>query len=202
MQQINLYQPMLRKARKVFSARALAQSLAVIVVALVAIGGFGQWQLSSLERELMRARAQQLESAQRVEQLRAMVPVRPADAALQQRVEVLQQEQATKQRVLSALSGSRPGNHQGFVEQLEGLARQSLDGLWLTRVEIAGAGTVLGLHGRAVSPELLPRYLQRLGDEPVFAGTEFRSFVMAQGARESSVEFTLDTRGNIRGAAP
>ena len=51
-QQVNLYQPIFRKQRQVFSAPTLAQAAALIVVALLGLYGFGRFKLTGLEVEL------------------------------------------------------------------------------------------------------------------------------------------------------
>ena len=44
MQQVNLYQPIFRKQKKVFSARALVQAVVLVAVALGGIFGYSRWQ--------------------------------------------------------------------------------------------------------------------------------------------------------------
>lgn len=193
MQQVNLYQPILRKERKLFSAVALAQTLVFVSVALLTLWGYGYWQVGSLEREVARAELQRQQGGQRLEQLRVLYPARPEDETLARRLAAAEADLQAKQRMLAALSQRSFGNTAGFVPHFEGLARQQLEGLWLTRIEFSRGGVELGLQGKALRPELLPRYLRSLGAEPAFGGTEFQSFVMTRPEQRTGVEFVLHT---------
>ena len=48
-QQINLYQPIFRKQRQIFSATTLAQVLGVVAAALLLLYGYGLLQVRGLE---------------------------------------------------------------------------------------------------------------------------------------------------------
>ncbi len=192
-QQVNLYQPILRRQEKVFSSATLVQALAVVAAALLAIWGYGAWQVHALDRQVQLARGQQAQSEARLQQLQRLYPEPVRDRALAGRVAAAEKELAQKRRVLHALSERAFGNTAGFVDQLQGLARQSVEGLWLSELELAAGGTRLRLRGNALAPELVPRYLQRLSAEPVFAGTEFQTFLMQRAADDRSIAFLLST---------
>ena len=51
-QQINLYQPIFRKQRKVFSAVTIAQAAGLFVVGLLLIYGYGRWQVAALGADI------------------------------------------------------------------------------------------------------------------------------------------------------
>ena len=53
-QEINLFQPIFRREKKVFSAAAMLQILGVVAVALGVIYAYGQWQLASARAEIVR----------------------------------------------------------------------------------------------------------------------------------------------------
>ena len=52
-QQINLYQPIFRRQRQIFSALTMAQAVGVFVTALLTIYGYGLWQVRGLEAEAL-----------------------------------------------------------------------------------------------------------------------------------------------------
>jgi len=54
-QQINLYNPLLLKQKKIFSARTMAQALGLIALGLIAVYGFARYQVTSLQTETERA---------------------------------------------------------------------------------------------------------------------------------------------------
>ena len=87
-----------------------------------------------------------------------------------------------------------------FRGHLSAFARQSFSGIWLTGLRVAAAGQDVVLEGRAVRPELVPNYLQRLNQEDVMQGHAFAELEIrrpeaadkAQG-QARFVEFRLAT---------
>jgi hypothetical protein len=55
-------------------------------------------------------------------------------------------------------------------------------------VSISGAGADIGVRGRALDPQRVPGYLNRLTSEPIMRGKAFGSLQIAQGAAGSRVE--------------
>ncbi|MGE0080723.1 MAG: PilN domain-containing protein [Thiohalomonadaceae bacterium] len=192
-QQINLYQPIFRKQEKVFSAKAMAQSAAVVVVGLLAFYGFGVWQLSALEAQREQVEQRRSEAVARMESLRQLYPERSKDAALEARVQQLARELDARTRIATQLGSGAEGNTRGFSAHLAGLARQRPEPLWLTHIGIAGGGSRLRLSGSALQPEAVPRFLQRLSAEPAFAGAGFRHLQIQREEASDRVEFTVQS---------
>ena len=74
----------------------------------------------------------------------------------------------------------------GFNSSIVKLARQHADGLWLTGLTINGAGSEIGVRGRALDPAAVPGYLTRLTREPILQGKGFGSLSISEGAREAA----------------
>jgi Tfp pilus assembly protein PilN len=72
------------------------------------------------------------------------------------------------------------GNKQGYSDFFIALARQSVQGVQLTKVDITDAGKAIEIYGRSASADRVPRYLQRLAHEKVMDGLEFGVFHIAQ----------------------
>ncbi len=112
---------------------------------------------------------------------------------------VLQSElaglRATRKRVQRDLQiiARHHGSSGGFSAFFGGLARNTLNGLWLSNVGVAAGGAELRLHGQATAPELVPRLLQSLATEPAFAGRAFREVTFERQEQESGavVDFQL-----------
>ena len=193
-QQINLYQPIFRKEKRIFSAVTISYSLGMVLVALLTIYGFGRWQVVGLETEVVRLEGQERASLERLERLtrdfdRDAAGNSPAEE-LRQATDVLE----SRKRILQALAGGAVGGTGGFSEQLAAFARQRLDGLWLSRVILSGRGQQLRLEGHVTKPEFVPRYLQNLAEEPVFAGTGFTNFAIQRPADgRGPMEFLVST---------
>ena len=191
-QQVNLYQPIFRKQRKVFSAVTIAQAAAVFIVGLLLIYGYGRWQLAALGADIDALELQRNAAMLQLQVLSAQA--RPASRArlIDDKLREAEIEARQKERLLRAFETGRIGNVSGFSAHFTALARQQLDGLWLERVEIRDDGIVLA--GAAELGELVPRYLQRLGAETAFAGTEFARLQLARGdERLAPVEFEVST---------
>jgi len=194
-QEINLYQPILRKRKKVFSARALLQASAAVAVGLLSFYGYGLWQVQSLQGELAGLEGQRDVASRRLAQLSAELrPNEKKSRLLEDEVERLSRELEVRHKVRALLTSGAYGNQGGFSEYLAGLARQRVDGLWLTGVEISEGRKDVGISGSALSPELLPMFVQRLAEESAFAGTRFETVRMVRPEADvSRVDFELRT---------
>lgn len=174
-QQINLFNPLFEKQKKYFSAVTLAQSLLIIGVACALLVVYGKRRVAALDKV---AAATVTQLTLKEAQLKKV----NLDFVPQQKSKVVEQQLAqaeadfkSLQTVVEVLKGGEFGNTSGFSEYFRAFARQSVDGLWLTGLSILGAGHEIALQGRVLQPELVPRYLGRLGKEEVMQGKAFAS---------------------------
>ncbi len=189
--QLNLYSIALRPERPALDARRLAAisgaSLGLLLVAGVVVG----WHARAADARVDRLEARRAAESTRVVELAALHPPRQADARLEAGVARLEAERAAKQELLSRLGNERLGNQRGFSEHVAGLARRRVEGIWLRRIELAAGGSSLHLAGGALAPELVPRFLDALGEEDAFAGQAFRALRLAQS--EGSLAWSART---------
>jgi MSHA biogenesis protein MshI len=144
-------------------------------------------------RELSSLTATRDLSTRRVNELAAQLQGKQADPALEAEMTALTQQRDRKMQALAALSlREAGGGAEGFSPQFIGLARQRLNGLWLTRIELSGAQ--MALQGVVLSEELIPRYLRRLGGESVFAGTSFEQARLERAGDSDELRFELRTQ--------
>nr|WP_267498660.1 PilN domain-containing protein [Massilia sp. IC2-278] len=170
--------------KKIFSTRTMAQALGVLVLGVVAMGLYGSARVSALQKQAD-AGAVQLQARQaRLLAVNAEFPPRQKDPALVEAVQEAERQLATLREVSGVLQGGELGNTRGYAEYFRALARQHVDGLWLTGLTITGAGTDIGVRGRALDPESVPGFLTRLTREPVMQGKGFGSLQISEGARE------------------
>ncbi len=172
-QQINLYQPIFRKQPKIFSAVTVLQMSGIFVLALLLIYIYSLWQSTMLGRQATQLNQQLRADTARLAQLEKVLPSHAVNPALQAALKSAMAQLDLKQQALSALAKRTYGVTGGFSGQLAGLARQHLNGLWLTEIRLARGGADFEMRGETVDPRLLPEYLQRLAAVPVFQGTEF-----------------------------
>lgn len=180
-QQINLYQPILRREQKVFSAVTMLQFLGALAIVMLAMFAFSRWQLAQLEAEHARLVTQERELIAQVTQLTNGHQEKPESRELRRQAEMAQREIVLKTRLLKLME-SQPVHSAGFADAFAGLARQRVDGLWLTGVEIerSGESRDVFLRGRAARAELVPQFVQLLSREPAFAGLRFQHMRLAQ----------------------
>lgn len=194
-QQINLYQPMFRRQKKVFSAVAMIQIVALVLLVLTAFYAYSWWSLQPFEQELAKVKREQSRLQTELSRLEAQAPDQSRSQLLEDEIKRLNRELEQKRRVAEVISGKRLGNRDGFAPLLEGLARQHISGLWLTSVSLEQGGQRLALSGKANSSELIPLYIQRLSREDVFAGLGFNVLEIRRSDSEPGVvEFDLATR--------
>jgi len=192
MQQINLYQPILRKQEKVFSAKTLLQGNLLVLAGLMLLSAYTLFQTRQLQQQLDEAIQQRSDRQQQLSTLRLQYPERLKDQTLQQQIEQLRGQLQNSQKLLAAVENYEDNPTQGFSAHLAGLARQDLRSLWLTRIVMRGQRQ-LALEGSALSAQDVPVLIQRLGREPVFSGTEFQRVEIHRNEETGQVDFFLNT---------
>lgn len=190
-QQINLYQPLFRRQKKVFAFRTLVQIAVIAVLGMLLIYAYGHWQTRLLDRQLVQLQTQEQTAVARLTELSRQSP---NSAALQTELARLRDSLAAKQQILARLANENVGNTQGFSAQLAGFARQTLDGLWLTDITLTAGGRELRLIGNTHTPELMPRYLQKLASEESLTGLRFREVRLSRPEESRYILFELATR--------
>lgn len=195
-QQINLFNPIFLKQKKVFSAVNMLDALALLLVGVALFYGYASIQTLNLDRQSVETARQYYQSKTRLNEASARYAPKKADAALAAEVDALQSQVNARKANLQDLSGGALGGGAGYAEYMRALARQSLAGLWLTEFSIGKGGTEMQISGRALQPELVPSYIHRLTREQVLHGRAFDSLSMTQ--REGA----LPADASRPGAAP
>jgi hypothetical protein len=195
-QQINLYQPIFRKQRQIFSGATLLQALGIVTAALIGIYGYGLAKVQALEAEVV-----QLEGRERAltTQLLRVDPAVGAGhrAELDAELKRLNATLVDQQRLIDVLGQHPLGDTGGFSGYLAALARQRTPQLWLTAVAINGGTGAIELAGRSLAPELVPEYMQRLGTEPALAGQQFDQFEIARDSETGQSAFRATSRAAL-----
>lgn len=172
-QQINLFNPIFLQQKKIFSARTMAQALAVLLLGLGALQVYGSRQVGALEREAAAGAAQLAAREVRLATVTTEFVPRGKSPAVEAELADAERQLASLRQVSGVLQRGELGNTRGYAEYFRALARQHQDGLWLTGVSISGAGNAIGVRGRALDPQRVPAYLNRLTVEPSMQGKDF-----------------------------
>lgn len=174
-QQINLYNPIFLKQKKIFSAATMAQALVAILVGAAAFAAFANYQVRHLAAEIERGEARVKAEEARVARVSGEFAARTRSAELEADIKRNEAELKARENIIALLAGGALGatldQGGGVSAYLRALARQNLEGLWLTGFELAGKE--MTLSGRALRGDLLPEYLRRLGREKVMQGRQF-----------------------------
>lgn len=192
-QQINLYQPIFRRQRQIFSALTMLQACGIVAAALLCMYAYGVWHVLGLEAEAVQLEGREKAYAAQFARL-------DPSSSLQRRREVEQElkelnEQLVNQQRLVEVLRQRPlGSTDGFSAYLAALARQYRNGLWLTELRINGATRAIELVGNTIEPNLVAEYLQNLGEEPALAGQLFDEFDVERGEPGAPVKFRVASR--------
>lgn len=202
-QQINLYNPLLLRQQKIFSARTMLQALAVLVLGMVVFGGYAKYQVAQLANSTAAAEKRLKAEQERTLRLTQQFAPRKKSGELEVEIQRAEQQLQSLKQVLSLVQQGSIGSQRGFSGYFQALARQSMEGLWLTGFAVAG--TQMEIAGRTLKPELLPDYLRRLGEEKTMQGQTFAALEMRRptaavgkdgkpGPAAPYIEFTLQSQ--------
>ena len=167
--QINLYSAGFRAPAKTFSA---AWTVAVVVAIGVAMAADYAWEA----RQLKDMRARRSEAGAQVKQLReqlvalAQAGQKGKSKALEGQVEQAESLVKGRQDLVDRLRTGEIGNREGYTNFLAAFARQRVEGLWLTGIDIFGPRSDFVIEGRTVRAELLSRFITMLRDEEALRG--------------------------------
>jgi len=206
-QQINLYNPQFEHQVQIFTVRSMATALGVLVLGLAGVIATAELRVARLQGEVDAGARRVAQAEKRLVEATASFAPRARDTRLAAELEDAGVQRAALQRVAERIQRGELGDTHGYAEYFRALARQNVEGLWLTGVSVDGAGNEIGVRGRALDAALVPGYLTRLRNEPVLQGKAIGSMVIKQAApvktraadgKDSEapapyVEFTLGT---------
>jgi MSHA biogenesis protein MshI len=195
-EQVNLFNPAFEEQKQVFAATTMAQALALLLVGVTCLGAYGSLRVAALQKQADAGAAQLAKKQARLASVGAEFAPRQNSAALAAELAQAEQELASLRKVGGLIEGGALGNTEGYSQYFKALARQNVDGLWLTGVSIAAAGNEIGVHGRALDPALLPGYLAGLAREKALQGKAFGSLQVNRPAAAPG------TDGKAAAAAP
>ncbi len=183
MQNINFYDPSLRLKRNWAGEEA---ALALLIVTAGAVAAAGFWVRH--ETKGLQATATAVAAACRAKQdavamLETRISGARADAALEHRLLGLQATLDHRTEGLRRLGSGALRQEGGYAAALLALARQSVDGLWLTTVTMDHGS--MTLRGRTFRPELIAIYAGRLNVEAALRGQTFRALDVRRPAEEA-----------------
>lgn len=174
-QQINLFNPVFLKQRKVFTSLAMAQALAVLVAGIGLLAWYSQDSVNQMQAQADQS-ARQLERRQaRLQTVSAEMAPKPKNAALAAQAAELELRLQALRDAGDVIGRGAIGNTKGYADYFRAFARQDIAGVWLTGLSIEGAGLGINIEGRATDASLVPGYIGQLSREAVLKGKTFAS---------------------------
>ena len=177
-QQINLYNPLLLKQKKIFSAKTMAQALGLIGLGLIAVYGYAYYQVTLLQMETEYAAKRHAAVQARLTRITQQFGPRQKSADLELNIKRAEAELQALTEVQAALKQGGLVSASGFSPYLKAFARQAVEGLWLTG--FSATGSEMAINGRTLRPGLVPDYIHRLSSEQVMQGRKFAMLEMRQ----------------------
>ena len=194
-QQVNLYQPILRQQKRIFSSETIALIVAGVTVVMLLLWAYNAWQLEMQRSRLAEVQARETQTAEDVARLTRELKQQSVSTTLREKVESLRAEHALKDRLYRTvfLEGDDGKGRfaNGFAGALESLGRSRVNGLWLTRIVFADSGRQVDFHGRTARAEQVPLFVNTLGEQPLLENLTFRRVRVLQ--EESRLSFDLST---------
>jgi hypothetical protein len=194
-QQINLFNPIFLKQKKTFSAVAMLDTFAVLLVGVAVFYAYASIETLNLDRQSVVTARQYDQARVRLLEASARYAPKKFDAGLEAEVNNLQAQLSARKATSDLLGIGQPANGISYADYLRALARPALAGLWLTGFRV-GKGGEIEITGRALQPELVPSYIHRLNQERAMRGRAFDSLSMTQQ------EGTLPADASRPGGAP
>lgn len=199
-QQINLFNPVFLKQKKYFSMLAMLQALVLIMLGSGLFYGYAVHQVKLLAKQSEETSKRYASEQLRFANFSNDFSPQKSNQILQDELKQLESESVRQKEILDTLKTGVVGNTEGYSEYMRAFARQTLSGLWLTGFLIEGDGAQMSLNGAALSPQLVPTYIQRLSKEKVMKGKTFSSMQMQQPkapaiqpSAKSYIEFSMQS---------
>lgn len=196
-QQINLFSPVFMKQKKYFSVATMLQALGLIALGSALFYGYAAYQVNQLSIQAEEMGKRYASEQARLQNFANEFSPQRSNQMLEEEQKQLEAQAAAQETLLNTLKSGAIGNTEGYSGYMRAFARQSVKGLWLTAFDIVGDGAEMSLSGAVVNPQLVPSYIQRLGNEKVMRGKTFSTLQMQQpkGGEDKSavryVEFVL-----------
>jgi len=179
-QQINLFNPALIRPRDWLTLKNVV--LIYLVSLAVMYGLYNQSQSELAELTTERESAQAALDATMVEL--SVEKNRTSQSANNQEDEkvlkALIETRDMQSRMLTTLKLIQNESGQHILDYMQGFAENAIKGVWLTGFKLNHFEQQLSIMGQSLTPELVPAYVEKLGQHAVFHGRLFSGLVLKE----------------------
>ncbi len=186
-QQINLFDPILLKRTRYFTAQAMAVALAVLIAGGGALCGYSVYRLnvaSTALRELLRTQSEELD---RLHQMAAQAnsDAGPLKTALAQELVSRRVELRQKETLLNELQRGlfQPG--WGHAARLQLIAETIPAEAWVTAIK--ADESQLDISGFTLAPEQLNKWIADLGASPLLQGQQLATITVEKTSEQPAM---------------
>lgn len=204
-QQINLFDARFRKQKQHLTARTLVLTAAALLVAALALQELYAYQNRSLAATLAQADQRATELRDQTVRFAKEFTAQGRSTALTDEIARVEEQLRLRRALFTTMQSGVGGNVGGFSPYLTALSRHTMNGVWLTGVDIGGQSGELVLKGRVLDSTLVPAYIRQLRQAPPFAGSTVNELRVAAKAdadkKTRQVEFSLSIPLAPKGAS-
>jgi hypothetical protein len=193
-QQINLFNPIFLKQKKMFSLVTMLQGLLLVMLGSGLFYAYAVSQVKHLTTQSEETSKHYVVEQEKLVRYKAGFSPDKANQLLESELKVAEAKLSAQNEIVETLKNGVIGNTTGYSEYMRAFARQSMHGIWLTHFNITGDATRMSMTGAVLTPELVGAYIRRLGQEKIMNGKSVSMLQMQRsgdGARY--VLFTLQS---------
>lgn len=193
-QQVNLYQDILKQGRNKSAINGYWIGLPTIILLFIGLTVNLLWDIKNTENQVQQLRLNLKTEQARIDLISAKIPKQEVDPQLA--AEVVQWKNMLDELKQNYQSLSDEGNVQssGFSGYFQALSNQSIPEVWLRALFIDGQRRIINIEGSTFKPEKIPFFLQQLQKEPIFNGHSFAQLIMQQSKEiPNQIDFSLST---------
>jgi hypothetical protein len=170
-QQINLLIEKLR--RPAISAERALVALSLLLAASLTYAMIERNKTSKVQDAVKSGETRLVGERASVKAMEDRLANRPKPDELNKEVAYLTDLATNKQKVLEELRSGGAGSEAGYYDHLVALSKVSENGVWIMGVNITDAGSRMVIEGRALTPDAVVRYAQRLNEQFAPFGVKF-----------------------------
>jgi hypothetical protein len=179
-QQINLINPALIKQKDLLTSVNMSMAYGVLIALMLGFTAYTMQQVSALTATKQQLIVEQEKRQAELAQLTAARAPHAPNQALVAQLALLESKQNVQTQILEIMNRGQASQEKSLAGYMRGLARQTMDGLWLTGFSIDQSNRSVTLRGRTLHAHSLPDYMRQLGQDAVFSGQLFGGLQIKQ----------------------
>lgn len=193
-QQINLYQDILKQGQGKLGINLYVAGLSATALLFIGFSGYVMWNYKNAETQAHQLREALVTEQARVSLISAQTPKQEINPQLAAEVAQWQNLLDELTQTVKLLSGKSADQSPGFSSYFQALSNQSDPDVWLSALYIDGQQQLIKIEGSTFKPEKIPYFLQQLQKEPIFNGHTFAKLTMQKSEKMiSQIDFWLST---------